>query len=375
MRVNDAMCALLWRSREELVGCTIDSITHPDDRGSGNEARRAMVEGGASSFQAEKRYLRPDGSTVWTTLHATPVRNTDGSVEAFFSQIVDISERKEREARLEQDVSDGVWLARIRAALDEDRLLLHRQPIIDLTSGETVQHELLLRMRGPDGSLILPAEFLPVAERYGLMSEIDRWVIGQAVEMAGAGEATEFNLSGSSIGDPDVLRELATAIEESGVDPSLLVVEVTETALVDQLEAGRVFAERVTALGCKLALDDFGTGFASLTYLKHIPAHYLKIDIEFVRDLTHSPTDEHLVEGIIAFARAFDQTTIAEGVEDEATLVRLRDLGADQAQGYLLGRPAPFAPGPDATVPFSSADCGPDPVAFVREAFRRLRPS
>ena len=369
LRVNDAMCALLGRSREELVGCTIESVTHPEDRGSGQEARRAMLQGDDASFQAEKRYLRPDGSAVWTTLHTTPVRNTDGSVEAFFSQIVDVSERKEREGRLEQDASDGVWLARIRAALDEDRLLLYRQPIIDLKSGKTVQHELLLRMRGQDGSLIHPGEFLPIAERYGLISEIDRWVIRRAVEIAGGGEATEFNLSGSSIGDPDVLRELATAIEGSGVDPSLLVVEVTETAIIDQLEAGRVFAEGVTDLGCRLALDDFGTGFASLTYLKHIPARYLKIDIEFVRDLTQSPTDERLVEGIIAFARAFDQTTIAEGVEDEETLVRLRDLGADRAQGYLLGRPAPFTIEPGAPVAPSSPESEGDPVAFVRDAF------
>jgi PAS domain S-box-containing protein len=369
LRVNDAMCALLGRSREELVGSTIDSVTHPDDRRSDQGARRAMLEGGDTGFQAEKRYLRPDGSAVWTTLHTTPVRNTDGSVEAFFSQIVDISERKERETRLEQDASDGVWLARIRAALDEDRLLLYRQPIVDLKSGETVQHELMLRMRGQDGSLILPGEFLPIAERYGLISEVDRWVIRRAVEVAGGGEATEFNLSGSSIGDPDVLRELATAIEESGVDPSLLVVEVTETAIIDQLEAGRIFAEGVTDLGCRLALDDFGTGFASLTYLKHIPAHHLKIDIEFVHDLTQSPTDRRLVEGIIAFARAFDQITIAEGVEDEATLVLLRDLGADRAQGYLLGRPAPFTIEPGAPVGPPSSDGGQDPVALVRQAF------
>jgi EAL domain-containing protein (putative c-di-GMP-specific phosphodiesterase class I) len=122
------------------------------------------------------------------------------------------------------------------------------------------------------------------------------------MERAAGGASTEFNLSAASIGDPVVLRELASALEDTGADPSLLVVEVTETAMMNQLDAGRRFAERVTALGCRLALDDFGTGFASLSYLKQIPTELLKIDIEFVRDLTRSETDERLVRGIIGIA-------------------------------------------------------------------------
>ncbi len=217
-------------------------------------------------------------------------------------------------------------------------------------TGETVQHELLLRMRSEDGEIIAPGEFLPAAERYGLISEIDRWVIRQAVQIASEGVPTEFNLSGRSIGDPDILRELATAVQESGVDPSLLVVEVTETAFVGQTEAGRAFAQSVRELGCRLALDDFGTGFSSLSYLKHLPADHLKIDIEFVRELTASETDARVVRGIVGLAREFNQTTIAEGVEDEATLIMLREMGVDLAQGYLFGRPAPMAAAPAAPI-------------------------
>jgi EAL domain-containing protein (putative c-di-GMP-specific phosphodiesterase class I) len=272
-------------------------------------------------------------------LNWSPVRREDGSVQALYSQLVDITERKEHESQLEQDVGEALWLARIRDALDEDRLVLYAQPIVDLMTGQTVQHELLLRMRGENGEIIAPGEFLPAAERYGLISEIDRWVIRQAVQIASAGIPTEFNLSGRSIGDPDVLRELAAAIEESGVDPSLLVVEVTETALVGQTEAGRAFAERVREIGCRLALDDFGTGFSSLSYLKHLPADHLKIDIDFVRELTSSDTDARVVRGIVGLAREFNQATIAEGVEDEQTLARLARLGCDLAQGYHLGRP------------------------------------
>jgi len=183
----------------------------------------------------------------------------------------------------------------------------------------------------------------------------------------------QSDLSGASIGDPTVLRELASAIKETGADPSLLVVEVTETAMMNQLDAGRRFAQQVTALGCRLALDDFGTGFASLSYLKQIPAQLLEIDIEFVRDLVHNDTDERLVRGIIGIAREFDQTTVAEGIEDEATLIRLRELGVHLGQGYLFGRPKPLSNAAVIAPPVTSQPdprpLGLDPVNIVRRAF------
>jgi EAL domain-containing protein (putative c-di-GMP-specific phosphodiesterase class I) len=203
-------------------------------------------------------------------------------------------------------LSFELFLALLRDALDHDRFVLYTQPIVDLRTGDTAQQELLIRMRNVDGSIVAPGDFLPVAERCGLISEIDRWVIREAVGLSAQGQPTQFNLSAASIGDPDILRELASEIERTGADPSLLVVEVTETAIMTQLDTGRQFAEQVTALGCRLALDDFGTGYSSLTHLKQIPAHHLKIDIEFVRDLTRSETDERLVRGIIGLAREFD---------------------------------------------------------------------
>ena len=168
-----------------------------------------------------------------------------------------------------------------------------------------------------------------------------------------------------------MLRDLAAALQETGADPSLLVVEVTETALVGQTAAGRAFAQRIHELGCRLALDDFGTGFSSLSYLKHLPADYLKIDIEFVRELTTSETDARVIRGIVGLAREFNQTTIAEGVEDEATLIRLRELGVDLAQGYLLGRPAPREGESAAQGPaWPAAPAGAqDAIGIVRSAF------
>jgi ketosteroid isomerase-like protein len=145
---------------------------------------------------------------------------------------------------------------------------------------------------------------------------------------------------------------------------------------MDQFEAGRMFAERVIALGCGLALDDFGTGFASLTYLKHLPAGHLKIDMEFVRELTRSETDERLVRGIVGFAREFGQTTIAEGIEDEATLHRLRELGVHYGQGYFFGRPGPLdGQVPEAALPAAAFDTGSahslDVVRATFDAFAR----
>jgi PAS domain S-box-containing protein len=383
VRVNDAMCEMLQRTREDILGETITEVTPPEDHARLNRARGDIVAGRSRGFQGEQRYVRPDGGIAWGLLHLSPVRAADGSIQAFHAQIVDITERKEREVRLEQDVSEAAWLGRIRAALDEDRFVLYAQPIVDLITGKTVQHELLLRMRGEDGSIISPAHFLPAAERYGLISEIDRWVIRQAVAIAAGGTPAEFNLSGRSIGDPAVLGELAAAIQSSGVDPALIVVEVTETAFVGDTEAGREFAQRVRELGCRLALDDFGTGFSSLSYLKHLPADHLKIDIEFVRELTTSETDARVIRGIVGLAREFNQTTIAEGVEDEATLMMLKELGVDQAQGYLLGRPAPRDDAPPSASPAGRPEprgaADPvgatdprgttDPIAIVETAF------
>lgn len=371
LRVNDAMCRLLGHPREELLGRGMGSFTPPEDQPALRRAGEALLRGEIDSFTAEQRFVRSDGRRGWGLLHWSPVRRDDGSIEALYSQLVDITDRKEHETQLEHDVGEALWLGRIRDALDEDRLVLYAQPIVDLLTGETVQHELLLRMRSEDGAIIAPGEFLPAAERYGLISEIDRWVIRQAVQIAAEGVPTEFNLSGRSIGDPDILRELAAALDESDVDPSLLVVEVTETALVGQTEAGRAFAERVRELGCRLALDDFGTGFSSLSYLKHLPADHLKIDIDFVRELTSSETDARVVRGIVGLAREFNQTTIAEGVEDEETLILLREMGVDLAQGYLFGRPAPLADVPTASAPIprSASAVAEDSVAIVVAAF------
>jgi diguanylate cyclase (GGDEF)-like protein/PAS domain S-box-containing protein len=238
--------------------------------------------------------------------------------------------------------SRGAWIARIRQALDENRFVLHGQPVVELATGRIVQQELLLRMRQSDGQLFPPLLFLPTAEACGLIYEIDQWVVKEAIRTAAREPAVSVNLSASSVGDPRIAELIERELGEHGTDPSRLTFEITETSVMQDMVRVRSFAERLVRLGCTLALDDFGTGFASFTYLKRLPVQYLKIDLDFVRDLVRSKRDMFVVKAIVALAADFGQQTIAEGVEDQATSDVLRDLGVTFAQGYLYGGPRPL---------------------------------
>jgi EAL domain-containing protein (putative c-di-GMP-specific phosphodiesterase class I) len=193
---------------------------------------------------------------------------------------------------------------------------------------------------GVSAGLIAPSAFLPVAEEFGLITEIDRWVIDRAAEIAATGDAVQINVSARSVSDPSLVDYIKHAIQRSGADPGKIMFEITETTLVSDQAAGRAFVERLHGFGCKVALDDFGTGYGGFTYLKQLPIDFLKIDIEFVRDLTNSSASRHVVEAVVSLAAGFGLKTVGEGVEDQATLDLLRELGVDYGQGFHIGRPA-----------------------------------
>ncbi|MGH2854448.1 MAG: putative bifunctional diguanylate cyclase/phosphodiesterase, partial [Solirubrobacteraceae bacterium] len=245
------------------------------------------------------------------------------------------------EARLE-------WVERIRAALDEDRLVLHAQPVVETATGATTQHELLVRMVDADGDLIPPGSFLPIAERFGLIREIDRWVVTRAIRMLGEHReegqrpTVEINLSAHSLGDSQLAAHIGRELRAAGVAATQLIFEVTETAAIGNIAAARSFAERLGELGCRFALDDFGAGFGSFYYLKHLPFDFIKIDGEFVRNCTADPTDRLVIGAVVELAQGMGKRTIAEFVGDEATLATLTALGVDYAQGFHLGAPAPL---------------------------------
>jgi PAS domain S-box-containing protein len=296
---------------------------------------------GRTVRESDDVFVRRDGSTLPVAYTAAPFE-TDEGVEGCVVVFADITERKARETVLQQEADTLSWIGRIQDALMEDRFVLYAQPIVDLASGKTVQRELLLRLQEEDGSVVAPGAFLDVAERYGLISDIDRWVVERGAEIAAGGQPVEVNISARSIGDPAMLEHIEQCLDRSAVDPRLLVFEITETAIADDAETAQAFAEQLRRLGCKLALDDFGTGFGGLTYLKNLPLDFLKIDIEFVRDLTTNPRSRHVVQAVIALARDFELQTVAEGVEDGETLDLLAQLGVDFAQGYFIARPAPL---------------------------------
>jgi EAL domain-containing protein (putative c-di-GMP-specific phosphodiesterase class I) len=242
------------------------------------------------------------------------------------------------------------WLARLRRALDEQLFVLHYQPIVSLSDGSVSHYEALVRLADePDGKLVAPGRFLPAAERYGVIREIDRMVLGKVAGLL-AGEHGEqgvriaINCSSLSITDGEMLGQIERQLALARVDPAQLVIEVTETAAISDMARARDFCAGVQALGCAVALDDFGAGFGTFQYLKHLPFEYLKIDGDFIRGLPDSQQDQLVVKALVELARGMGKQTIAEYVGDAATVGLLRELGVDYAQGFEVGRPHPVVP-------------------------------
>ncbi|MGN6201627.1 MAG: putative bifunctional diguanylate cyclase/phosphodiesterase [Solirubrobacterales bacterium] len=231
------------------------------------------------------------------------------------------------------------WADRIREALDQQRIVVFAQPIFNLRKECVAREELLVRMLDENDDVIPPSSFLPTAERLGLITEIDRMVLAKAIELAGRSQPIAVNVSGASMSDPRLIEDVRAAIAD-GLNPAWLDFEITETAAISNMDHARAFAQAVTGMGCGLGLDDFGTGFSSFSYLKELPVQHLKIDIEFIRELPRSPTDQRLVNALVQFAKAFGQETVAEGIEDSETLAMVRAFGIDYAQGFHIGKPA-----------------------------------
>ncbi|MDX6690691.1 MAG: hypothetical protein QOG15_2148 [Solirubrobacteraceae bacterium] len=241
------------------------------------------------------------------------------------------------------------WAERIRVAIDEDRFALVAQPILDLNTGLMTQFEVLLRMRDEQGDLIPPAAFLATAERLGMIQEIDAMTVARAIravaahgEPLGARPRVEINLSGASMGDPEMLRVIERELRDTGLDPSRVIFEITETAAIANIAKAREFSDELAKLGCHFALDDFGAGFGSFYYLKHVRFDILKIDGEFVRDCCSTPTDRLVIKAVVDIARGLGKQTVAEHVGNDKTVDLLRDLGVTHGQGYHLGEPQPL---------------------------------
>ena len=246
------------------------------------------------------------------------------------------------------------WVHRISKAFDERRFYLVRQSVLPLSADASSRphYEILLRMLSEDGKHILPSDFIPAAERYDMMRDIDRWVIKSSFElilgqsrMACASNHVpplyNINLSGHSLND-EAYHFIIAQLEETGIDPNGICFEITETTAIDNLGYATSLIRRLKKLGCRFALDDFGSGLSSFGYLKTLPLDYLKIDGSFVRDMTSDLISQAMVESIHHIGHVMGLQTIAEGVENETILAKVRELGIDYAQGFAINDPQPW---------------------------------
>jgi diguanylate cyclase (GGDEF)-like protein/PAS domain S-box-containing protein len=247
-----------------------------------------------------------------------------------------------------------LWAERLSAAMREQRLLLHAQPVVSLQDNDmTHRYEVLVRMVDEDGHLIPPQAFIPAAERYNLMASVDRWVVAEAlrrwrelpVDWTDSRSRCLINLSAHSLSDPTFLEFLTQELRHSGIAPAHLAFEVSENTAVAHMSQTREFVLGLRNIGCRFGLDDFGVGLSSFAYLKNLAVDYVKIDGNFVRDLTNDPIDHAVVESINQLGHVMGIETIAEYVESEAVLKSLIAMGVDYAQGHAIGQPLPLAEG------------------------------
>jgi diguanylate cyclase (GGDEF)-like protein len=241
------------------------------------------------------------------------------------------------------------WVSRINQALEEDRFTLYAQSIVPLDKSTDMHYEFLLRMVDGRGEIIPPVSFLPAAERYDLMHNLDIWVVEHALALLASHpdlvEQVQFfsiNLSGQSITNVNFLDSVISRIKELHIEPEKICFEVTETAAISNMRAATHFISSLRKLGCRFALDDFGSGLSSFGYLKNLHVDYLKIDGIFVKDIADDPIDHAMVKSINDIGHVMGMKTIAEFVESNKIKGLLKKLGVDYAQGYEIGRPQPF---------------------------------
>lgn len=248
----------------------------------------------------------------------------------------------------EQMTERVTWKDKIEQALVNSAFILYYQPIMEIKSGCITHYEVLIRMRESDGSIAMPGDFIPVAERTGLIHSIDRFVLRESIsQLAKIYRTTSMNinlsinLSGRVVDDPELLPLLKQMLDLSGVKPENLVFELTETATLADMASAEQLMYELRELGCRFAMDDFGVGFSSFYYLRELPLDIVKIDGSFIRQLPNNPEDRVFVKALTEMAAGLNKMTIAEFVEDEATLKILAQIGVDYAQGYYIGKPQP----------------------------------
>jgi PAS domain S-box-containing protein len=330
--LNRAWEQVLGWSRDELMSHALLEFVHPEDVAATRQVMSRIGEADLELAEFDNRYRTKDGDWRWLRWQA----RTDGVT--WLAVAYDVTHEKEAEQRL-------------CAAISEGRLHAYGEPIMERGSGRIRREELLARLESADGDGILAAaRFVPEAERYGVIGIIDLHMARKAAERVRLGIPTSVNVSAHTLADEALATQLVEIISDAGRPATGLLLEITESAAIGNLDATREIAERLAPLGCTFALDDFGTGFGSLSHLRRLPITVLKIDREFVAGVSRRAEDRALVRSIVATAEQFRILTIAEGVEDRSTLHVVESIGVDMFQGYLIGRAHPLAPELDETL-------------------------
>ena len=245
----------------------------------------------------------------------------------------------------QQMAADVGWMRKLREAIDQDLFLLRFQPVVDIASGETSHHEVLLRLKMDDGQIVGPDMFLPAAVRFGLMAEIDAWMIEHAAEAQAKyaendpGLRVAVNLSANAFENEDLAGFVALQLEKHGVSPDRIIFEITENLAVRHLTHVERQVASLRTMGCEVALDDFGKGYSSLGYIQQLSFDYIKIDGSFIRNLVKNPVDQKMVRLIAEIGREAGMKTVAEYVQSGPAFSLLAELGVDFAQGYYVGKP------------------------------------
>jgi len=335
-----------------LEGCTLEQATRIAD-GIRQAIRDFRFQWGASTL------------SVGASVGVVQIKSDTESVAAVMSaaDLACYAAKDEGRNRIHVYEPDGTshrhremhWVARVTRAVDDNRLELYFQPIapIDpqpgLAGAGRVIHELTVRLRDDDGRLVPPGEFIPAAERYNVMSVIDRWVLVRAAELLGARRAAAaplpllaVNVSGNSLNEQSFVEFVLQALKDPDI-AAALCFEITETAAVTNLSSAMYFMRELKARGCKFSLDDFGTGLSSFMYLKTLPVDFLKIDGQFIGQVAEDPVDRSMVEAICKVGRALGIATVAECVESQSVLDELMRIGVDYAQGFLIAAPLPIS--------------------------------
>jgi diguanylate cyclase (GGDEF)-like protein len=327
--------------------------------------RRASVQGAQSSAQTilanMRRLAHVEDGQVFHIHCSIGIAMIDGD-HLHYDEVINKADIACREAKQagrnrmaiyedegqdkDSETNDVGWINRLRNALDTDGFMLHFQPINNIHTGETTHHEVLIRLPNADGNLVSPDAFLTSAMRFGLMSEIDFWIIENAAKAYARYSTPErdlklsINLSANAFESDNLVRHVENTFKRHGVNPRNIILEITESLAVRHTLHVERQIVALRELGCEFALDDFGTGYSSFSYLQQLHFDYIKIDGVFVEDLLNKPVDQKMIRLIAEVGREAGMKTVAEYVQNAASLALLEELGVDLAQGYFVGRPA-----------------------------------